>query len=274
MTAGFFIERLLAYRLDVYILMFLLFMVTPRAGEGPGPLIFVLASCFTAIMAFVYLINKTTDTQEDGINHSAGPIARSSIPLVQVGAWTLGILGFLVLALLTLNPAFLVLYAVVALLGVLYSYPLTVFGWTRRCKQIPIIKTSISTLIWILPPVASYMIYLGEIRPREVWLLVLFGGLFAAMEICWDIRDVRGDAQSDVRTIPVVFGVMAAKVIALLLIALATFAGYMLSLNVFSVLGIIASISVILIAREGRPWWLYHAIVVAWILLLALYYVQ
>lgn len=265
------LERLLAYRIDIYILTFLLFLITPQTGDDVGPHMYLLASCFTALMAFVYLFNKTTDTREDAINTAAGPIALSSIPVVRSIAWGACALGFVVLVSLTGNYLYAVLYAFVALLGFAYSSPLTMFGATRRLKQIPVVKTIVSTLIWVLPPVLSYMIYLGEVRSREIWLLILLGGLFAAMEICWDIRDMRGDAKSGVRTIPTVFGLHAAKYVAFGLVLLATYAGYMFSLNMFSTIGILASLAGILMVHDERPWWYFHAMAFVWIILLALY---
>lgn len=271
MSKASFLERLLAYRIDIYILTFLLFLITPQTGDAIGPLLYFLASCFTALMVFVYLFNKTTDTREDAINTAAGPIALSSIPVVRSIAWGACALGFVVLVSLTGNYLYVVLYALVALLGFAYSSPPKIFGATQRLKQIPVVKTVVSTLIWVLPPVLSYMIYLGEVRPREIWLLVLLGGLFAAMEICWDIRDMRGDAQSGMRTIPTVFGLRSAKIVAFVLVLLAAYAGYTLSFNVFSIVGILASLGVILMAHDRQPWWYFHAIVFVWIILLVLY---
>lgn len=271
MSKASFLERLLAYRIDIYILTFLLFLITPQTGDAIGPLLYLLASCFTALMAFVYLFNKTTDTREDAINTAAGPIALSSIPVVRSIAWGLCALGFVVLVSLTGNHLYATLYAFVTLLGFAYSSPLRIFGATRRLKQIPVVKTAVSTLIWILPPVLSYMIYLGEVRPRELWLLILLGGLFAAMEICWDIRDMRGDAKSDVRTIPTVFGLRAAKITAVALVFLATYAGYVLSLNIFSTTGILASLAGIIMVHDERPWWYFHAMAFVWIVLLVAY---
>lgn len=271
MSTASFLERSLAYRIDIYILTFLLFLIAPQTGDAIGPLLYLLASCFTALMAFVYLFNKTTDTREDAINTAAGPIALSSIPVVRSIAWGLCTLGFVVLVSLTGNHLYATLYAFVTLLGFAYSSPLRIFGATRRLKQIPVVKTAVSTLIWILPPVLSYMIYLGEVRPREIWLLILLGGLFAAMEICWDIRDMRGDAKSDVRTIPTVFGLRAAKITAIALVFLAAYAGYVLSLNTFSTIGILASLAGIIMVHDERPWWYFHAMAFVWIVLLVAY---
>ena len=271
MSKASLLERLLAYRIDIYILTFLLFLITPQPGDDLGPRMYLLASCFTALMAFVYLFNKTTDTREDAINTAAGPIAISSIPIVRAIAWGVCALGFVVLISLTGNYLYSVLYAFVAVLGFAYSSPLKMLGATRRLKQIPVVKTVVSTLIWILPPVLSYMIYLGEVRPREVWLLVLLGGLFAAMEICWDIRDMRGDAQSGVRTIPTVFGLSAAQGVAFALVLIATYAGYVLSLNMFSTIGILASLAGIVMVHDKRPWWYFHAMAFVWIILVVSY---
>lgn len=169
-----------------------------------------LASC--AIMFLVtfsvYNLNRSTDEDEDAINHSKRYAFTKKYAKVLMD-----------LSIVTYIAAFLIagMYGIVAVAitaiplvnGILYSIPFLPQGFRyRRLKDIPFVKNFIVGLAWALPvallPVLCAGCPLGEMTIAVGLFFFLLSFIDSTV---FDIRDVKGDAETGVATIPVILGI-------------------------------------------------------------------
>lgn len=264
-------DAFVRYRLHVSLLAFFIVLtVYVDAARAVSLESVLVALSFALVAAYAYLINKVTDAAEDRVNVHAGALdERRRLPAL------IAALACLLLPLLYLvplgNAGVLGVYTFIAVLGFLYSFPLSFFGATFRLKDVFALKTAFSSLSWALLVAAVFFLFVGSWSPFWTWMVVLIFSVTAPIEIVWDIRDVEGDARHGIRTIPNTLGVAPARTIALILLALAALAGYELSLSTYSILALLASLGFVLAASPKRGKWFYHSIVFVWIAALALF---
>lgn len=136
----------------------------------------------------------------------------------------------------------------------LYTYPVYK---KIRSKNILFFKNFYSAFfIWTLPLcIVMYNYTRTDMGFWEIYKTYFLGLFIYVMvgEAFWDIRDVRGDTIENVKTIPVVFGVLTTKIylFALMIIDITIFGGQVtFSTIVYSVL--------ILIVTPNSPAWLFH----------------
>ena len=67
-------EKILSYRPHICLLVFLLVLASGGSFSDIQNELFFAAVGFSSLMAFVYLFNKWTDTEEDQVNIKGGPL--------------------------------------------------------------------------------------------------------------------------------------------------------------------------------------------------------
>ena len=173
------------------------------------PFKYYLMITFTTAGGYIY--NMATDEAEDAINYSAryrlfGSGAADTMATTRAAVVICFIMGF-VLA-LPAGWVFVLYGGVVNFLGSLYSRPLR-FGAGRpfRIKEIPLLKNLYAGVFWSVALVLTPYLYV-DARPGQLALLTILIslGLNYFVELMWDLRDMRGDRQAGVRTLPLVLG--------------------------------------------------------------------
>lgn len=155
----------------------------------------------------VYNLNRKTDEAEDIMNHyerysftkKYGSFLYKSSILAYITAAGIGIIY---------GPEALIMTLVPLIAGVLYSIPFfpKTFGFSR-IKEVPVFKSLIVAVAWAIPP-AFLPVYLSSSLPgfsSYIAALYFFILVFTST-VVFDIRDVKGDIVSGVRTIPAILG--------------------------------------------------------------------
>ena len=162
----------------------------------------------------VYNLNRKTDEDEDAINHSKRYAFTKKYANVLMG-----------LSVATYIAAFLIagMYGILAVVitaiplvnGILYSIPFLPQGFRyRRLKDIPFVKNFIVGLAWALPvallPIVCAGFPLGMMTIAVGFFFFLLSFIDSTV---FDIRDVRGDAETGVATIPVILGIQRTRIL-------------------------------------------------------------
>ncbi|MCB2378761.1 hypothetical protein LGH70_14255 [Hymenobacter sp. BT635] len=109
-----------------------------------------------------------------------------------------------------------------AAISLLYSFPIIKRrGRWRALRDLPLLKVFLIAYVWAAITVWVPALYLGKALSAPV-VLVLFGRRFffiLALAFVFDIRDYTKDLLSGTRTFPGIFGIRAAKALALLSLA-------------------------------------------------------
>lgn len=161
-----------------------------------------------------YQMNRLSDFEEDRFNdpEDAGLATqnRNAILMTCYGSGA----GALVLGLLFSNIAGIALIIGLLLLGYLYSFPTIGRDPTLRIKDIFIGKNLAPATGWaatvVLYPVVNIDVSLDP--TFFLCLSTIFVGSFLLEVIC-DVRDLEGDRQADVQSIPVRLGLAKTKLI-------------------------------------------------------------
>jgi len=162
----------------------------------------------------VNLINRIVDLREDRANSIDGTgfvYQNRKILLI----FSLTFLVFSLVGIHLLNPAITILRIGAHLLGIFYNWPL--LPGKRRLKQLYFWKNSASGIGFLITvfgyPLVSALGSGGNHRfpPGITWPTVVFSALFfflfiQSYEILYDLRDIKGDTLSKIRTYPVVHG--------------------------------------------------------------------
>jgi len=175
-----------------------------------------LAACLIMFLVTfsVYNMNRKTDESEDAINHSeryaftkkyAKILFYLSLAAYAIAFLIAGIYG----------TAALAITAIPLVSGIFYSIPLLPSRFRyRRLKDIPFVKNFIVGLAWAIPiallPVACTGFSAGRMT---VAVGLLFFFLSFVNSTVFDIRDVKGDAESGVQTIPVIIGIRRTRIL-------------------------------------------------------------
>jgi 4-hydroxybenzoate polyprenyltransferase len=160
------------------------------------------------LIAFaIYNLNRKTDEDEDAINRQDRFRFTKRYERLLFGLSIGGIMVSLVLSALHGIPAVLVTL-IPFVIGTLYSVRWLPPGLPyRRLKEIPFVKNIMVGIAWafflsLLPVYLNNAV--PDIRTGIMCLLFFFWGIMAST--IPDIRDRAGDAQTGVRTIPVIYG--------------------------------------------------------------------
>jgi len=162
----------------------------------------------------VYNLNRKTDEIEDAINHSrryaftkkyAKVLMNLSLATYIVAFVIAGMYGIMAV----------VITAIPLVNGILYSIPFLPRGFRyRRLKDIPFVKNFIVGLAWAVPvallPVACTGRSLGEMTVAVGFFFFFLSFIDSTV---FDIRDVKGDAETGVKTIPVILGIQRTRIL-------------------------------------------------------------
>ena len=163
----------------------------------------------------VYNLNRKTDQAEDALNHERrfSFTSRFERPLF---AAALGAYAFAAGIALVSGALFACGVVMIPLIcGILYSVPIFPQGAkVRRLKEIPLVKNILVSLAWgatfAMVPVALSGLS-ADLNTLLVFFFIFFWTFIAS--VLPDIRDMKGDAQVGVVTIPVLLGVTRSRVL-------------------------------------------------------------
>jgi len=175
-----------------------------------------LAACLIMFLITfsVYNLNRKTDESEDAINHSeryaftkkyAKALMDLSIVAYALAFIIAGVYGIVAVA----------ITAIPLVNGIFYSIPLLPrwFGY-RRLKDIPFVKNIIVGIAWAIPVALLPVACAGSSAGMMTMVVGLFFFLLSFVNsTVFDIRDVKGDAESGVQTIPVLIGIMRTRIL-------------------------------------------------------------
>ena len=168
----------------------------------------------TLAVACICQWNRLTDAEEDALNCPADlKDAQAKNRVIKLFCYVGGIIAIL-LALFT-EPAWPTagLVAFGAAVGYFYNSPLLPSKPHLRLKNMFIIKNLSSGVGWSAGLLVFPMLR-AHIQPdgRFFTAVVYMFAMVMTYEIMWDMRDAAGDAQADIRTLPVVLGINSARV--------------------------------------------------------------
>ena len=173
----------------------------------------------TLVVACICQWNRLTDVEEDIINCPADlDDALAKGKAIKIFCYLGGIISIM-LALFT-EPTWLMAGLIVfgASIGYFYNSPLLPSQPHLRLKNLFIIKNLSSGVGWsagllVFPMLRANTQPDGRFFTAFVYMLAIV----MTYEIMWDIRDITGDTQAEIRTLPVVLGIKSARVYASLL---------------------------------------------------------
>ena len=173
----------------------------------------------TLAVACICQWNRLTDAEEDVLNCPADlKNALAKRDAIKIFCYLGGTIS-IVLALFT-EPTWPLAGLIVfgAAIGYFYNTPLLPSKPHLRLKNLFIIKNLISGVGWT----AGLLVFpmLRSNTQPDGRFFIAFVYMFAMVmtyEIMWDIRDIIGDTQADIRTLPVVLGINSARFYAAIL---------------------------------------------------------
>ncbi|MFX0064783.1 MAG: UbiA family prenyltransferase [Candidatus Hermodarchaeota archaeon] len=172
------------------------------AGIGYDTLGYALIALISiaAIAAFSYGYNQLTDLEEDRINSPHRPLVTGELSVQECKTFLLILLGLSTIPLLILGRYLALGLMLVGpvLSGIIYS------RW--RIKGF-IIKPFFVAYGWSFVPLVGYSAVTNELTPLFLIFLPFFLSLMFLTTTMGDLRDVKGDKENNVRSLPVVFGV-------------------------------------------------------------------
>ncbi len=162
----------------------------------------------------VYNLNRKTDECEDAINHSrryaftkkyAKVLMNLSLAAYALAFLIAGMHGIVAVA----------ITAIPLVNGILYSIPFLPRGFRyRRLKDIPFVKNFIVGLAWAVPVAFLPVACTGYSAGMMTFVIGLFFFLLSFVDsTVFDIRDVKGDAETGVQTIPVILGIRRTEIL-------------------------------------------------------------
>ncbi|MRV75958.1 hypothetical protein GJ700_30020 [Duganella sp. FT92W] len=160
---------------------------------------------------FAYLINMYFDEHEDTANAEITPgrvVPRSR----NARAMSLSVFTLTWAAAASHDLGYGMLIVVVMLTSGAYSAPLRIGGKTVRIKTLPYVKNLYAALHWSVVLIGLALAYTGT-APTALTLLIvgICFGMNYFVELLWDVRDLNGDRQTRVMTIPNMLGLTASR---------------------------------------------------------------
>ncbi|KAF1078404.1 UbiA family prenyltransferase [Methanogenium sp. MK-MG] len=160
----------------------------------------------------VYNLNRKTDECEDAINHSRRYAFTKKYATVLMNlSLAAYAIAFLIAGMHGIVAA--VITAIPLVNGILYSIPFLPSGFRyHRLKDIPFVKNFIVGLAWAVPVALLPVVCTEYSAGRMTIATGLFFFLLSFVNsTVFDIRDVKGDAESGVQTIPVILGIQRTR---------------------------------------------------------------
>ncbi len=174
------------------------------AGITLNSLLYVIIALLSiaAIAAFSYGYNQLTDLDEDRINAPHRPLVTGELSITECKVFLAVLFALSVVPLLLLGRilAFLLMLVGPVFSGIVYS------RW--RVKS-TIIKPFFVAYGWSFVPIIAYTAITDKISPLFFIFIPFFLSLMFLTTTMGDLRDIKGDKDNKVRTLPVVFGIRA-----------------------------------------------------------------
>lgn len=172
-------------------------------GRWETPLL-LTALCAASLCQAVYVFNKLYDTVEDAVN-----APDEVLPAWDRWAYLLGAAALTLVPLVHILtvPTVRVIYPFMALLGALYSYPFGRSGF--RLKNHFITEFAAFLALFYGMVVLMPLIQMGiplRVIPENPGTFLSMASPLLVLVVINDIRDVKGDAEAGVRSLPVVIG--------------------------------------------------------------------
>lgn len=260
------INAFFRYRLNVSILMF--FLCLAFFSQDINQQTVLIAICFSILISAIYFFNKYTDTIEDNINLRAFPLMEGDRQAILIFSGLFFIIPLPYLFYLNLSIAYFYI-CVPAFFGILYSQKINLFGKKFRFKDIPFLKNFASAaLIWA--PIPTFLPNLYYEYNPNIWTLHTYVVIFSmvyVVEMIWDIRDIEGDLEANIKTIPNQFGVRVTKVIACALCLFCLILSFLppTSSIIFKITYVIMVGLIIVINRNSNAY-MFQSLVILWII--------
>lgn len=255
---------IIKYRLHIIAVSFLLVLHSLNRSLGRLSADAIIVSFSVAcVIGYVYLFNKTTDTEEDARSEKGEDIAPQTVHPTYVASL---IFAALPLCWLWLYPAALAMFIAMASAGFLYSSR-RVPG--IRVKNVFLLKNVWAAFFWAIPAGISPATLRGSVSSLDVVHLVFIFLIALMIEIFWDMRDAEGDRQARIPTIPNRYGFPFTKV---LITVLGVIAAMFAAANLFPWVaypGIALLVLSAVFATDKRPASYYHVMIFVWIMVLA-----
>lgn len=174
------------------------------AGISLDDLVYAIIALISiaAIAAFSYGYNQLTDLDEDRINAPHRPLVTGELSVNECKVFLVILLGFSIIPLFLLGRyiALLLMLAGPVFSGVVYS------KW--RIKGF-IIKPFFVAYGWSFVPIIAYSAVTNSMSPLFFIFVPFFLSLMFLTTTMGDLRDIEGDKENGVKTLPVIFGIRA-----------------------------------------------------------------
>ncbi|MHA2093914.1 MAG: UbiA prenyltransferase family protein [Candidatus Hodarchaeales archaeon] len=174
------------------------------AGITLDNLLYVIIALLSiaAIAAFSYGYNQLTDLDEDRINAPHRPLVTGELSVNECKAFLVALLVISFAPLLFLGRfiAFFLMLAGPVFSGVVYS--------KFRIKSF-IIKPFFVAYGWSFVPIIAYSAVTNSMSPLFFIFVPFFLLLMFLTTTMGDLRDIEGDKENGVKTLPVIFGIKA-----------------------------------------------------------------
>ncbi len=238
------------YRIHISVI-FLFLLLNVFSHTGSGVYSWPVIVSFSLWHFALYIFDRAYDYKLDAINQPKEAIRPGERNFFLVVSFVFCLAPLVILPIYGLS-----VWPYVPFIPITFLYNYPVYKGIRS-KNIIVFKNLYSALfIWVLP--LAVVAYYYTDTTLDFWDLAKnqFLGLFIYVmvgEAFWDIRDVHGDREQNIRTIPVVAGVPFTKIylIALILIDLFVF-GKSVSDST------IVYIVLIIFLNPDSPRWIFH----------------
>lgn len=157
------------------------------------------------MMVGIYSMNDVLDLEEDKINHPERPIPNGELTAAE--ASVLGGFAFVIATAFfwMLGNEYVLLFFLGSSVGVLYS---------RTTKHVTYGKTTTVLATAIIGALTVAWVEIEELNETILAFTFSIGLLLLGYEIMKDMRDVTGDSQVGIRTIPMILGFKKATILA------------------------------------------------------------
>lgn len=183
--------------------------VWPWSQLTGSELLFVDLFIVSLTIACIYQWNRLYDLNEDSINCPISATLAFKNRLWIKFISIIGLIFSLGLSLFTGSFQGFLILSFFILLGICYSLPFFPYSG-KRLKDYTLLKNLTSALGWMLLVVFYPALHSGSALTVQhgVAAVIMFTAVWM-VELIWDIRDIKGDVQSGIITIPVLLGTEA-----------------------------------------------------------------
>ncbi len=124
----------------------------------------------------------------------------------------------LFIGLFFLNQSLIYLLLPLGVLSIGYSWPLRIGGYKIVLREIPFIKTLLVALVWTIVVVVLPYVDFANIRTIN-WAKVIGEFMFLlSLALLFDIKDMESDKNRNIKTIPLIVGVVGTKALSVSII--------------------------------------------------------